>query len=117
MSLSKKHKGYFYEDLVKEFLIKKGWVFVESNFTMRGWEIDLIFLSPEGIYVFVEVRSVDFLEDVSEYITHQKLKNLKKTIQYYMLTHGDSQKDYRLDVIFVKDNDILEHIQNVLIDY
>ncbi len=112
----KKQKGYIYEQIVKNFLLEKGWIFVESNFTMRGGEIDLIFLSPQNIYVFVEVRSVDYLDDIGGYITNKKLKNLVKTIEYYLLKHNMEEVERRLDVIFVKDWKILEHIPNVLID-
>ncbi len=114
--MDKKQKGYFYEHLVKNYLVEKGRLFLESNFTMRGGEIDLIFLSPENIYVFVEVRSVDYLDDISEYITHNKLKNLVKTIEYYLLKHNIGDMDWRIDVVFVKSGKILEHIQNILID-
>ena len=117
MAVGGRQKGAHLEQVAKEFLEGKWWQHIRSNFTMRWWEIDLIFKKPWWEYVFVEVKWVDYIDDVWWYITHKKLKSLQKTIEYFLLKNWLKwQVDYQIDVIFVKNNQILEHLENIFID-
>lgn len=87
-----------------------GYTHLESNMTIKGWEIDLIFLY-QNIYVFVEVKSVDFMDELFDYITPGKKKALHKSIQTY-LRKNNINADYRLDVIFVRHGKIIERFED-----
>jgi putative endonuclease len=44
------------EKLIADFLIKEGYEVVARNWRIKGGEIDLIALAPDGLIVFVEVK-------------------------------------------------------------
>lgn len=73
------------EDLAKDYLIKKGYTFIQANFHTKYGEIDLIF-EHDGVLVFVEVktRQSDVFGDPAEAITPAKLKKLRIASQIYM---------------------------------
>jgi len=83
---------------------------LESNMTIKGWEIDLIF-RQHTMYVFVEVKSVDFMDELFDYITVAKKKALHKAIQSYLRKHV-IDSDYRLDVVFVRNGKIIERYED-----
>ena len=84
---------------------------VERNFTIRGGEIDLIVENAEQL-CFVEVKVVDSIDDLHNYITSAKLKHITKTIQRYLHTNP-TDKTIQIDVVFVQDGKILETYKNV----
>jgi putative endonuclease len=84
---------------------------LEKNFTIRGGEIDII-VENEDTCVFVEVKVVDYVNDLFSYISPKKLQTLTKTIQAYVFKHP-THKEMRVDIAFVKDNCILEIYENV----
>lgn len=98
------------EQIVKRYYIDNWYDFVEQNFTMRWWELDLIF-RKNGLYIFIEVKVVDNIDDLFGYITKNKLKFIKKTIDYYIHIHDI--EDYRVDVVFVKNYRIYEIYENI----
>ncbi|NOZ43904.1 MAG: hypothetical protein GXP45_01945 [bacterium] len=73
--------------------------------------MDLILRYKQEI-VFVEVKVVDYIEDLFGYISPNKLKNLKKTIEAYLLKHKLTE-DFRLDVVFVKNQRIIEKFEGI----
>jgi len=113
--MSTRTKGYKFEDIAKKYFEDQGYEFVAKNFTMRWGEIDLIFKNKDE-YIFVEVKGVDRVEDITDYITNKKLKSLKKTIQYFLLKNWAVGRPYQLDVVFVKDSRVIEHLPNIFID-
>ncbi len=107
----KKNKWYLWEEIVKEHYQWKGYNLLKKNYTIKWGEIDLIF-DDENTIVFVEVKVIDWIEDLFDYISQNKLKFLSKTIIYY-LNKFPSNKMYRLDVVFVKNQKIYEIYENV----
>jgi len=97
--MNNKQKGYLNEKLVKNYLESKWYKFLESNFTIRGWEIDLIF-EKDWIIHFIEVKTTDCIDDVQDYITPKKIKTLYKTAQAWL---EKNKKDcmYQFDLAFV----------------
>ncbi|MEI7918675.1 MAG: hypothetical protein WCH65_00200 [bacterium] len=61
---------------------------------------------------FVEVKVVNTIQDLQDYITTKKLGHVKHTIAYYLMTHP-TDKEYVLDVVFVRNNAILHIYNNV----
>lgn len=61
---------------------------------------------------FVEVKVVDSIDDLHNYITSAKLKHITKTIQRYLHTHPTT-KTIQIDIVFVQQGSILEIYRNV----
>jgi len=108
---NKKELGQIWEELVLWYYEKKGYKILETNYTIPGGELDVI-AQKNGEIVFVEVKVVNYVDDLMWYIKPQKLKFLEKTIQDYMYKKN-LDFDVRLDVAFVKNNGILEVFENV----
>ncbi len=109
----KKSKWYSWEDIAKNYYLSKWYSLLAQNYTIKWWEIDLIFETAENL-IFVEVKVIDYIDDIFDYITKKKLKFLSKTIISY-LSANPSFKDYSLDVVFIKNSDIFEVYENVSI--
>lgn len=109
----KKSAWYEAENIALKYFQNLWFELIEKNYTIKGWEIDLI-LKAKEIFVFVEVKLVDWVENIDLYISNKKLKTLQKTILTY-ISEKDIQ-DYRLDVVFVKNSKIFEHYENIYID-
>ena len=107
----KKEKGKEWESLVMEYYHHQWYILIERNYTISWWELDLIF-QKDDILTFVEVKVVNHVEDLQNYVTIKKLWHVKHTITYYLFTHP-TDKEYVLDVVFVRDNSILEVYKNV----
>lgn len=99
------------EELAVWYYEENGYEILDTNYTIPGGELDVI-AQKNGEIVFVEVKVVDYVDDLMWYIKPQKLKFLEKTIQDYMYKKN-LDFDVRLDVAFVKDNSILEVFENV----
>ena len=107
----KKDKGEKGEKIVAQHYQDNWYTLIQTNYTIAWWEIDLI-LKRHDILTFVEVKVVDYIDDLYDYVTPKKLGHVKHTIAYYLLEHP-TDKDHVLDVVFVKDNSIVEVYENV----
>lgn len=113
-NISKKNKWYFSEEIVKNYYINNWFKFIEQNFTVKWWELDLIF-SKVWSLKFIEVKNIDWINDLFDYITKKKLNFLIKTINIYLYKFDITNIDYSLDVVFVKKNEIYEIYDNIWI--
>lgn len=107
----KKDKGDEGEALVEKNYQDRWYTLVERKYTIAWWELDLIF-QKDDILTFVEVKVVNHTGDLQDYVTLKKLWHVKHTIEYYLYTHP-TDKEYVLDVVFVRDNSIFEVYKNV----
>lgn len=107
----KKNAGDEWEELVAQYYQKAWYHLIEKKYTIKGWEIDLIFQKENTLY-FIEVKVVNNIEDLQNYVTTKKIGHVKHTIAYYLLTHP-TDKEYVLDVVFVRNNAILHIYNNV----
>lgn len=111
--MNKRQQWYEGEKLVLQNYLDRWYTHVMSNFTIRGWELDLIVENTDTT-VFIEVKVVDHIDDLFGYLTQKKIYFLYKTIEWYRLKH--SIRDIiRLDVVFVKNAQILEIYENIQI--
>ena len=78
--MQRKQKWYFNEKLVRKYFENKWFKFLDSNFTIRWGEIDLIF-EKNGVIHFVEVKSSDVIDDFQDYITKSKIKLYKRQLK------------------------------------
>ncbi len=115
--MNKRKFGKKWEKIVENYYLKNWFKFLDSNFAIRNWEIDLIFGKNKNLH-FVEVKVIDCLEDQFNYITKKKLKFLEKTINYY-LSYKNISFEYEgisLDIVFVKNNKVCDVFQNTFLD-
>jgi putative endonuclease len=106
-------KGRRGEEEAKEFLMKKGFNFIEANFSidkgMKG-EIDLI-MSDKDWLVFVEVKykSDDRMGIPEEMIDKRKLAQIKRVAQIYLMKNPEMRKvfqKYRIDAVCIEGSEI-----------
>ncbi len=107
----KKTKWQIWENIAADHYHTQWYTLLERNYTIQWWELDLIF-QKDDILTFVEVKVVDHTDQLHGYVSWKKLWHLRHTIAYYLLTHP-TDKDYLLDIVFVRDNSILEVYENV----
>lgn len=110
------HKGKYGENIAKEYLIKKGFVFIEANFENKIGEIDLI-MSDEDWLVFIEVKykSNDQMGIPEEMISKNKIWQIKKVANSYLTEKKRVAKifrKYRVDAVCILDSEI-RHYKNI----
>ncbi|HCB51056.1 TPA: hypothetical protein DEP21_00445 [Patescibacteria group bacterium] len=62
--------------------------------------------------IFVEVKDVDNTQDLHNYISPKKISTILKTILFFNQRHP-TEKQLRVDLVFVKQNTILHHYENI----
>jgi len=108
------HKGRYGENIAKEYLIKKGYVFIEANFENKIGEIDLI-MSDGDWLVFVEVKykSDDRLGIPEEMISPNKIWQVKRVAESYLVERRIKYfEKFRLDAVCILDKEI-RHYENI----
>jgi len=111
MSNHKKQLWAEWEKIVLNHYLDNDYILVKKNYNKRGGELDLIF-SKDNVTIFVEVKVVDYIDNLHNYLTKKKLKNLQKTIEAYLRKHN-IKTDLRFDVVFVKNYEILTVVENI----
>lgn len=94
--------GYKAEEQAAQFLKTKGFIILQTNFTIRGGEIDLV--AKDGntlVFVEVKMRSNTFFGSALESITPWKVTALKKTALFYIRKVGWGDKSYRFDLVTI----------------
>lgn len=107
----KKNKGDEWEAIVAEYYQNTWHTLLARKYKIQNGELDLI-LENDKLLTFVEVKVVNHIDDLFDYITPKKLWTIKKTIERYLLKHP-THKPYVLDVVFVKNNSIFEVYEDV----
>lgn len=111
MSNYLKEKWKAAEQVIAHHYTQSGYKILHTNYTIRGGELDIVAENADEM-IFIEVKAVDRTNDLHEYITPTKLSALQRTIENY-LRHYPTQKPFRLDIAFVKENSILCIYKNV----
>ena len=103
------------EEKALEFLIKKGYEFVDKNYHSRYGEIDIIVKDKEYmVFVEVKTRKRGSLARPSEFVDIRKQRRILRTAKIY-LSENLTDLQPRFDVIEVtyKGNEFeIEHIEN-----
>ena len=102
-----RHFGEMGEEFAVKLLKKKGYKILERNFQTRLGEIDIVAIDPstgsgpDGTLVFVEVKTrwSEKFGKPEEAVTPKKLSKIKRTGEYYSLTHSTAPKKLRIDVV------------------
>jgi len=106
-----KQKGYFFEKQVENFFKSKWFTILDKNFTIRGWEIDLI-VEKDDIVHFVEVKGTTKNIDFQDYITKSKIAALEKAAKAWINKNG-VYNWYQFDLVLVS-GDSIEVMENFL---
>ncbi len=103
MNMKRRNVGILGENLAKNFLKKRGYRILESNYRCREGEIDIIARHRDSL-VFVEVRTKRSLEFGSpeESITPTKMERLRAVAAHYQQTHNNLPASWRIDVVAVE---------------
>jgi len=106
-------KGRIGEDTAVEYLLSKGYTVEQRNYRTKHGEIDIIAKSPEGTFVFIEVKSAQNsgCGNPLYRVTSAKQKTIARLAQRYMYERKLSSVSCRLDVISVFKGKI-DHIRN-----
>ncbi|WP_320815922.1 YraN family protein [Flavobacterium sp.] len=106
--------GKIGEELAVEFLQKKGYAILETNWTFQKAEIDII-AQKENVLAVVEVKtrsSIDFGLP-QDFVKPKKIQLLLKAINEYVI-ESDLNVEVRFDIIAVykeKQKFNIEHIE------
>ncbi len=111
------------ENFAAEYLLSENYVIVQTNYTCRWGELDIIAQKDDKI-IFVEVKTRvgHYLGKPYEAIHRQKLRHVQRTIQYYLLQHKLYKSKLQLDVISIiltqdKHIDDFQHFENIPFGY
>lgn len=108
-----KTKGNIGEQMAREYLEKKGYECVETNYRNQIGEIDII-VKDKNTYVFVEVKYKDSLlfGYPREMVTYQKQNKIRMTASVFLKQKKlYDQVGVRFDVVEVI-GDRITHIEN-----
>lgn len=108
---SKRRLGDLGERIACEFLSRRGYEVVETNYLRKWGEIDIV-ARKDGVVHFVEVKSVSRVTSsgvpqetgafrAEENMHPWKIKRLYRTIETYLL-HKKLDCDWQLDLITVQ---------------
>ena len=102
MSLYRKRIGIDGEKLASEFLLKKGFQIVETNFSCKLGEIDIIAEKDYKLH-FIEVKTRVGLQKGQPYeaVNSRKLQHIKNTIDYYLLKNNLKAPKLFIDVVSI----------------
>jgi len=105
--------GEIGENIAVRFLVKRGYVILDRNYTKKWGELDVVAEKSGKIY-FIEVKSVsrDVLPDVNhetkdayrpeENMHPWKMKRMSRTIQTYLLSKKiPEEKEWQVDLLVV----------------
>lgn len=106
-----KQKWYQWEKIVADYYTGNGYNILGQNYTIKWWEIDIVAENSKEV-VFIEVKVVDSLDDIQWCVNPKKISFLERSIEDYIVKQN-IDKDIRLDVVFVKDNVIIQVYENV----
>ena len=111
--MNHKKKGKAGEALVQQHYEQQGFSFLEANFAIRGGEIDLL-MRKDRMLVAVEVKHLDTVEELDNYITMKKMGHLQRTLESFLWqTNEGNFGEVRMDAVFVRQGKIIEIYENV----
>ena len=105
-------KGMTGENKAVEYLKKSKYKILETNFTCKQGEIDIIALKNDYI-VFVEVKERETLEygNPSEAVNTLKQNKIRSSAEIYLIKNKKIENPCRFDVIEIHGEKI-NHIEN-----
>jgi putative endonuclease len=101
--MDKKQVGAYGERLAADFLRKKGYRILETNFRCKAGEVDIVAKHKKSL-VFVEVRTKTSNEygTPEESVTFSKKEKLIACALSYLSIHDDDSSSWRVDFVGVE---------------
>ena len=101
--MKRRDTGILGEKLAGDFLKKRGYHILETNYRCPEGEIDIVAKRKDSL-VFVEVRTKTSTEFGSpeESITPAKKERMRTAALYYRQAHGNLPMTWRIDVVAVE---------------
>ncbi len=99
----KQRLGAFGENVTSQFLIERGDEILDRNWRIREGEIDLVSLSADGVFHFVEVKTRSSLAfgHPFEAINSEKAHRMQRLALGWLATHGCLGCEYTIDVVAI----------------
>ncbi len=101
-------KGQYAENIALKYLESQGLSIIQSNFSCKMGEIDLI-MNDADFLIFIEVRyrkKTQFGHPL-ETITYTKQQKIIKTIQFFLMKHPKYQQfPCRIDAVAIYSNTV-----------
>ena len=101
--MKRRDTGILGEKLAKDFLKKRGYRSLETNYRCPQGEIDIVAKHKDTL-VFVEVRTKTSLQFGSpeESITLAKKERMRAAAAYYLQMHSNLPQLWRIDVVAIE---------------
>jgi putative endonuclease len=101
--VKRKDTGNLGEKLARDFLAKRGYQTLETNYRCKEGEVDIIARDGDCL-VFIEVRTKSSRQfgTPEESITATKKERLKAIAGRYQETHIDLPSSWRIDVVAIE---------------
>ena len=110
---NKKQIWYESENIAKNYYLDNWYILLEKNYTIRWWEIDLL-MRKWWKLVVIEVKTVNDIDELDNYVSPKKIWFLQRTLENYLRNvNEDRIEEIRMDVVFIKNNQILEIYEDV----
>jgi putative endonuclease len=100
---SKQRTGAFGEEVTARFLLARGDEILDRNWRIREGEIDLVSLSADGAFHFIEVKTRSSLAfgHPFEAINREKAHRMQRLAMGWLATHGCLGCEYSIDVVAI----------------
>ncbi len=101
--MKRRETGILGEKLARDFLKKRGYRIIETNYHCPHGEIDIVARKKDTL-VFIEVRTKKSLEFGSpeESITPIKKERIRTTALHYLQTHDGVPPMWRIDMVAIE---------------
>jgi putative endonuclease len=111
-------KGKQGELMALEYLRKKGYQILATNYKAMGAEVDIIAQDKDEL-VMVEVKSCSSgYEDIGEKITTQKRQKIERAAQYFLAKKHLQEVPIRFEVVAVLlSQGVVEHFREEFFDF
>ncbi|QQK07314.1 YraN family protein [Miniphocaeibacter halophilus] len=102
------------ENLALEFLLNKGYNYIERNFSTRTGEVDLILQDNEYlVFVEVKLRKNTKFGYPRDFVTLNKQNKIISTAESFIQINNLYDFQPRFDIVeIIEDENIIEHIIN-----
>lgn len=95
--------GNYGEDLALKYLLRNGFNILDTNFSSRFGEIDIIAAKMGKIhFVEVKTRTGNYCGSPEEGLTRHKIAKILKTCQNYIYCKKIDTDNYQLDLIAIE---------------
>lgn len=99
----KQRTGAFGEEVTAQYLLARGDEILDRNWRIREGEIDLVSLSADGSFHFIEVKTRSSLAfgHPFEAINREKAHRMQRLAMGWLATHGCLGCEYTIDAVAI----------------